>query len=69
MDAIQRFAMNMKRTRKINNISQDELAHRSGLHRTYIGSVERGERNLTLRNAEVIAKALSTTLAALVSND
>lgn len=61
--------MNMKRTRKINNISQDELAHRSGLHRTYIGSVERGERNLTLRNAEVIAKALSTTLAALVSND
>ena len=69
MDAIQRFAMNMKRTRKINNISQDELAHRSGLHRTYIGSVERGERNLTLRNAEVIAKALSTTLAALVGND
>jgi transcriptional regulator with XRE-family HTH domain len=61
--------MNMKRIRKINNISQDELAHRSGLHRTYIGSVERGERNLTLRNAEVIAKALSTTLADLLSND
>jgi transcriptional regulator with XRE-family HTH domain len=69
MDVIQRFAMNMKRIRKINNISQDELAHRSGLHRTYIGSVERGERNLTLRNAEVIAKALSTTLADLLSND
>lgn len=68
MDIIERFALNMKRLRKQHNLSQDELAHRSGLHRTYIGSVERGERNLTLRNADVIAKALSTPLAELIKD-
>lgn len=39
-------------------ISQGELAFRSGLHRTYVGSVERGERNLSLENIFVFAKTL-----------
>lgn len=40
-------------------ISEEELAFRSGLHRTYVGSVERGERNLSLENIFIFAKALS----------
>lgn len=39
-------------------ISQEELAFRSGLHRTYVGSVERGERNLSLENIFIFAKTL-----------
>jgi transcriptional regulator with XRE-family HTH domain len=44
--------------RKKLDISQEELGFRSGLHRTYIGAIERGEYNLTIENLEKIAKAL-----------
>lgn len=55
--------MRLIRTQK--NISQELLAEKSGLHRTYIGSVERGERNITLKNAEKIAMALEISLTDL----
>jgi transcriptional regulator with XRE-family HTH domain len=42
----------------LQKISQEQLGNPSGLHRTYIGAVERGERNITLVNAEKIATAL-----------
>jgi transcriptional regulator with XRE-family HTH domain len=46
--------------------SQEELAERAGLHRNYVGGVERGERNLGLRNASALARTLGVALSALV---
>lgn len=61
-------ADNIKKVRAEVGISQEELAERSGLHRTYIGGVERGERNITLESLEKIAKALNVECALLVTD-
>jgi transcriptional regulator with XRE-family HTH domain len=63
MDVTQVFAENIKRLRREQGISQEALADKSGLHRTYIGAVERGERNITLLNANRIAEALGVKLS------
>ena len=55
---LQRFGQNVRSVRKIRNLSQEELAERCQLHRTYIGGIERGERNVALLNILKIAKAL-----------
>jgi len=52
------FGKRLRVKRQKLGVSQEELAFRSGLHRTYVGSVERGERNLSLENIFVFAKAL-----------
>lgn len=51
-----------------NKQSQEELAERSGLHPTYIGQVERGEKNATLESISKIATGLGVSLAALFEN-
>jgi len=53
--------------RKKYNWSQEELAEKADLHRTYIGSIERCERNITLINADKIAQALSVKLTDLLN--
>ena len=66
MDVRRRVARNMKRLRNEKDWSQEELAERSGLHRTYISGVERGVRNPTLTVIDKIATALNVRLAELV---
>ncbi len=58
MTDIEKFGKKIRKLRLDNKMSQEELAYESGLHRTYIGSVERGEKNLTIKNVFKIAKAL-----------
>jgi transcriptional regulator with XRE-family HTH domain len=57
---------NIKKYRKNLNISQEELAEKAGLHRTYIGGIERGERNITLDSLQVIATALNVAPVELI---
>ena len=61
------FARNLKESRLRRGLSQEELAELAGLHRTYVGSVERGERNISLDNMERLAKALDENLVNLLA--
>ena len=62
---LKQFGDNVKRLRKAKGWSQEDLAKRTKLHRTYIGSIERSERNVSLINIERIANALDVTIRAL----
>ncbi|ERJ10955.1 helix-turn-helix domain-containing protein [Haloplasma contractile] len=59
------FGRKVRLLRNKINISQEELAHRSGLHRTYIGQVERAEKNISIKNIEKIARTLEVHIAEL----
>lgn len=61
-----RFAMRLKSERMSRGLSQEELAHLAGLHRTYIGSIERLERNITIDNMERLAQAMGLDIADLL---
>lgn len=60
------FGHNVRTIRQQAGLSQEELAHRAELHRTYISSIERAERNVSLENIFAIANALGVTPAELM---
>lgn len=60
------FAANVRRRRLELEFSQELLAERAGVHRTYIGMLERGEKNVTIYNIERIAHALKVPPASLL---
>ena len=62
---LKRFGAAVKARREKLALSQEELAERAGLHRTYIGGIEQGRRNLSLLNIVKLAQALGTEPATL----
>jgi transcriptional regulator with XRE-family HTH domain len=64
-----RFGKHLRELRTIKGYSQERLAEKASLHFTYIGGIERGERNPTLINIEKLADALSISLPELFSFD
>lgn len=63
------FAQNLRRYRKEKHLSQEQLADLASLHRTYIGMLERCEKNITIGNLEKIARALRVEAYLLIKND
>jgi transcriptional regulator with XRE-family HTH domain len=67
--ARERLARHLRALRTAQAISQEELAARADLHRTYVGSIERRERNVSLDNVERLANALGVDIRELLSPD
>ena len=61
------FGERLRELRLARGLSQEKLAFKSGMHRTYLGSIERGERNPSLKNIAAIAEALGVSLSQLFS--
>lgn len=58
----QNFGKIIRELRKEKKLSQEELGFQSNLHRTYIGMIERGEKNITLENIEKLSKGLYVSM-------
>lgn len=67
-DILNLFGENVRKYRRLLDISQEDLANRADLHRTYIGMIERAEKNITLVNMEKIANALKVNIEDLLKN-
>jgi len=66
---LKRFGSRVRKVRREKGLSQEELALEAGLDRSYIGGVERGERNIALVNLVKISKALSVSPSTLLEDD
>lgn len=64
----QQFGANLKAERQKAGLSQEALAHVAGLDRTFVGQVERGERNVSIDNMAKLAQALGLKLSELMDN-
>jgi len=64
-----KFGKKVREERTRLGLSQEELANRARIHRTYVGMIERAEKNITLENIEKIAKALEISLDNLMKLD
>jgi len=60
------FGLRIRELREAQGISQDKLSFSTGFHRTYIGMIERGERNISLSNMAVFAKVFELNLSELL---
>lgn len=67
MDLGQRIGAKVRKLRKDQGLSQEELAHRSGIDRTYVSQIERAVKNVTIVSLDKVAKGLGVSLADLVS--
>lgn len=63
ISTLEKFGNKVREERLKQRLSQEELAARAGVHRTYIGMIERAEKNITLENIEKITKALGVKIA------
>lgn len=66
---LEKFGEKLKQLRKVKGLSQEQLAEKANLHRTYIGMIERAEKNITLLNIEKIANALDTKISSLLNEE
>jgi transcriptional regulator with XRE-family HTH domain len=64
-----RFAVNLRSARLAHGLSQEELAEHAGLHRNYIGSVERNEKNISIDSMERLAIALGVDVLDLLARE
>ena len=65
MDLARHFGAAVRHHRELLRLSQEELGHRAGLDRSYLGRIERGEQNATLESAQKVADALGVGLDVL----
>ena len=65
-DILEEFGQRVRKLRKKAGFSQEAFAAKCGLDRTYIGGIERGERNVALRNLSVIARALGMSISQMM---
>ncbi|RZK01567.1 MAG: XRE family transcriptional regulator [Flavobacterium sp.] len=65
-DILIQFGNRIRELRNEKQWSQETLADKTGFHRTYIGMIERGERNLSLRNVEILANSFGLSLSELL---